>query len=282
MYQSSTSSFIITALTIFSMLLLVDIILIEPHSLQVTDNSFDVFGGGEEILIVYISDLHAVYSSPEYFSQVVGKIQLYNPDLILIGGDITDSQDVDIQTIPSLYPIRGKYGTYAVLGNHDYYDWECNNPQSVAYANKVETALEKENITVMRNENEILRINGHQFALIGVDDYSACQDDYDKALTGVPSTMSRIILVHEQEALKNRSSSFNPDTKTLILASHTHCGQFRLPFIGSIPKFFGFEGDVDMGRVKLDDSTEIYVTCGVTPGTFRLLTRPEISVIRIS
>ena len=66
--------------------------------------------------------------------------------------------------------------------------------------------------------------------------------------------------------------------KSLVLSGHTHCGQIRVPVITRFVMGPGF-GDVLGGRARLDDDTEIYVTCGIAQGMARFLAPPEISVI---
>jgi predicted MPP superfamily phosphohydrolase len=68
--------------------------------------------------------------------------------------------------------------------------------------------------------------------------------------------------------------------ESLILAGHTHCGQVRVPIITKVffgPDWHGVLG----GKQRLDDDTEEYVTCGITPGGVRFNAPPEISVITI-
>ena len=261
------------SLAILTVLFLIDSFLIEPYAIQVTYNSFHIFrDGGEPVKIVLISDIHAAYDSPDYFNRSVALINAEDADLVLIGGDIAEGNPGDIKNMNALGTIKARYGVFAVLGNHDYGPaWSDGG-----YADSVERKLEDAGIEVLRNENKVLEINNKKFALVGIDDFWAKRSDYGKATAGLPGSIPKIILVHNQESVESQIIG-----EGIVLDGHTHCGGVRLPLLGSIPKLVNFKGDIDMGRGVLPQGNEIYTTCGLTPGGMRFLTRPEISVIYV-
>jgi len=269
--------FILTAVAV--LIVSIDAVAIEPYSIQIREQHFDFFEHGEPVKIVLISDTQEAYDYPEYFAGVIDKINAQEPDLVLIAGDITDGEYRGWEKLGELGRLESN-GAYAVLGNHDYRRYFINkncpeNDENMAYANNVEDSVEELGIYLLRNEHQILEVKGHELVLIGLDDLWGCQSNYSKATANLSSTAPRIVLTHIQEAIDYDDL----EGKNLILAGHTHCGQVRLPFIGSVPKMLGFRGDVDMGRSRIDTDNEIYVTCGVIPGIVRLGAPPEITVI---
>ncbi len=272
--------------------------MIEPNTLNITNNSFDLFGRSDAaksdasngsqafettpIRIVFISDMHVKNKdSPDSLERIVSLVNAQNPDLIFIGGDSVDGGPDDWTALTLLGKLSARYGTYAIMGNHDYMDWKCANPASIRYGENVVQTLESINITVLRNENRIIEIKGHRFALVGVDDLWACKQNYPKSIAGLDQTMPRIILIHQQEGLQGIDLDEGP--KTLALAGHTHCGGVRLPIVGSVPKMFGFVGDI-AGRGTIGQNTDVYVTCGTSKGVvipIRFMAPPEISVIEV-
>jgi len=271
-------------LFVFSFIMLFLIVyatMIEPYNLQVTKQRYTLINHTEQdqnpIKIVFISDIHASNAGEETVKKVVRLVNAQNPDIVLIGGDLVQGNNREWELLKSLQNISSKYGTYAVMGNHDYglYVRDCRRDS--VYTDRVELELERMNISVLRNEYSDINIRGQRFAIVGVDDYLACRNNYQKAIEGLPQTISRIVLVHQQEAVENVDFGKN----ALVLAGHTHCGQVRLPIIGSIPKLLWFKGDVDMGWGKLPSGQDIYVSCGTNPGMIRFLARPEVSVIEI-
>lgn len=251
-------------------------------NITITENSFDLFdeniGANEKIKIVFISDIHTKDSVKKqgYVDDVIRSLNAQEPDLILIGGDTVDGQENELQMLEFLGKLKSKHGIYAVLGNHDYRDWDCKNPENVEYANRLEQKIEEQGIIVLRNEHKLLEINGQEFALIGLDSYWACQTDYEKAVQDAPE-QPKIVLTHNQMSIHDKELK----GRNLVLAGHTHCGQVRVPIITDIILKGTRFGDVIGGRASLENNNELYVTCGITPGAVRLFAPPEISVIYI-
>jgi len=81
-------------------------------------------------------------------------------------------------------------------------------------------------------------------------------------------------LAHNQNDLE-----INKEIADLYLFGHTHCGQIRLPYIGSIPKIFGFQGDYDYRHYVVNDA-DVYTTCGLAPAP-RFFNPPEITIINL-
>jgi predicted MPP superfamily phosphohydrolase len=241
--------------------------LLEPFNLSVTETRVGFFSQpGNAVKIVFIADTQDAYNHPEFFSKSIAKANSLDPDLILLGGDITELGD-DYPLIGPLGGLSAKHGVYAVLGNHDYYclrqpDCEEN----------VKEKLEGMGITVLRNGNEILDINGRKIALIGLDEYAEGRDDYGMASAGISPSMDRIILVHNQMAV----AGYEFEGNYIVLSGHTHCGLIGVPFVTD------FLFDITQSSNVLggyDEGRSLYVSCGLTPGGVRLFTRPEISVI---
>lgn len=251
------------------LLLVLYALFFEPFNLEVTENSFDLFDGQGTVKIVLIGDTQDIYNHPEFFQRSMATANAQKPDLILIAGDIVEITD-DWDRIGPLGDLESEYGTYAILGNHDYISLNCEN-----CTDKIVGKLESMNITVLRNENRIVKINGQEFALIGVDDLWAGRSSYANASYGVPSNMPKVILAHNQYSMKNQKL----EGSSLILSGHTHCGLVQIPFLTDLFLRWSRFADVIKGRAMPDDDTELYVTCGLTPGGVRLFTRPEISVI---
>ena len=175
--------------------------------------------------------------------------------------------------IDRLAELESRHGTYAVLGNHDYgYLW-CSD--HVQCAGILEQRLEQLNITVLRNEHEVLEINKQKFLLAGLDDPWSGMSNYSAAVEGSPE-LPKIILAHNQMSVIKE----NLEGKNLILSGHTHCGDIYIPFFTDfILKQTRFS-DHTRGRVRINEESELYVTCGLVHSV-RLFTNPEISVLNI-
>lgn len=249
--------------------ILIDMLIIEPNNLTLTENTFDILDGNHNIKIVFFSDIHIGQQRPGYLEEIVAKVNAQNPDIILIGGDNINSRESELAGLEPLKELKAKYGTFAVLGNHDYGNWGIGFPTELG--DKVADKLNGLNITVLRNENQVLDINGTRITIIGLDDEWMGLSDYKKASSGL-NNIPKIIVAHNQFAMKEREMEEN----SIVLSGHTHCGQIRVPFVTDAilgPMFGKLGGIYEYGNGTL------YVTCGVTSGKVRFLAPPEISIV---
>ena len=247
----------------------IDTILIEPNLIDV--NIVNIEDTGNNVKIIFISDFQRRNADPSFVQNVVTIINEQNPDLVLLGGDYVDKTADELPSIEPLKMIDAEYGVYGVLGNHDYdVYWLNRDGVDTELASKIKGFLEQDN-TIKIIQNESLQIEGME--VVFLDSYWAGLRD-DTLLDSVKERY-RIVLTHNQNQLE-----INKDMADLYLFGHTHCGQIRLPLVGSVPKTIGFEGEYDY-RHYIVDNAHVYTTCGLTPAP-RFLNMPEITVINLS
>jgi uncharacterized protein len=174
----------------------------------------------EGLRIVQISDLHVGPTiKADYVQKVVAQVNALDPDLIFFTGDMVDGSVEHLANdVEPIRDLEAKYGKYFVTGNHEYYSgaefWE----------NKV-TELGIKNL---RNEHEIIEINGESLAIAGVTDLMAHQSmkshrsDPKQAVSGIPEDMLTLMLAH-QPGSASQMETLDID---LMLCGHTHGGQF--------------------------------------------------------
>ena len=278
---------ILVAFVLFITVLAVDSILIEPAIIQ--NDTIEIEGTGVDMTIVFLADFQRRNADPTFVQRAVDVVNAQNPDLVLLGGDYVENSAKELASVEPLKTLESKYGIYGVMGNHDYlaYGFARNVGGNTILAEQIIRFLETPNladdddddqsgkkaITILRNEKVII---DDKIVLIGLDDLWAHLRDESKAYADMDDyTGYKILLSHNQEEL-----DINKETADLYLFGHTHCGQMRLPGLGSVPKLLGFSGEYDKGHYLLDDSTHVYTTCGLTPAP-RLLNPPEISIIKL-
>jgi predicted MPP superfamily phosphohydrolase len=251
--------------------------------------------GAPDAVIVFISDPHLRMGNLEYTKGVVEKINSLRPSLVLIGGDFTYRNDEDF-AIHNVW--RGiNAPVYAVLGNHDYQSgdnsltlirkiseeasinhssatWDDDvfedGDANISYADNLTKALGENGVQVLRNEYRELEINGTKVMLVGIDDcWAGMADPPD-----VPETKDfTIYMVHEPKCRDNWSTD-------LILAGHTHGGQFLPPDLDKLVpgKVLELGGRFDSGR------TTTFITRGLGTSNLNVQLRafasPEIVVIK--
>lgn len=177
--------------------------------------------GGEknEWSIVFASDIHlGTIVSRERAQQLVGSIRELTPDLVLLGGDIVDEDLTpvtrsDIGNV--LRQIDAPYGTYAILGNHEY----------IGGVEEALRYLRDHEITILRDETVLV---GNSFYLVGRDDVSgkhfggSQRASLEQLMSGVDTTRPIVMMDHQPHKLGTVAADGRVD---LQLSGHTHHGQ---------------------------------------------------------
>jgi len=252
----------IAALTLDAMLIEPNIIQVEKLVLQNTNNDMN---------IIFIADFQRRNADPEFVQRVADIIQEHEPDIILLGGDYVDrAGTTDLPSIEPLRSLDARYGVYGVLGNHDYNVYFLNRGAAdIETAKAIESYMEETGSIEILHNDAISVANVTLFALdsywSGLRDASVIHD----------TDTFRIILTHNQNGLE-----IDGEIGDLYLFGHTHCGQVRLPVVGSVPKIFGFEGEYDYKYYSVNGA-HVYTTCGLSPAP-RFLNPPEITQIILS
>jgi len=100
--------------------------LIEPNTLRVEEVEILSDKVSEDVTILHLTDMH-IDSIGKYEQKLFRRIQQLNPDIIVQTGDLLDlygpeQRDEEMmRKLAGLFKqLRPKYGTYWVVGNHDY------------------------------------------------------------------------------------------------------------------------------------------------------------------
>jgi predicted MPP superfamily phosphohydrolase len=214
--------------------------------------------------IAFLTDTHvANVVRRAFFEEVVAQTNRFEPDLVLLGGDfVSFERHIPLMADVLLTNLRARDGLIAVLGNHDYW----------SNGEKVKAAMEERGVQFIINKSIVLRRGGAELPLIGVDEIYRGEPDIDAAFNGIRSGPCLGLTHHPDliDLLEGRRLD-------LLVAGHTHGGQIRLPFFGSIVVPSRHEaryasGFQRVGRVLM------YVSRGVGAiPPLRILCRPEVA-----
>lgn len=180
--------------------------------------------GKPSIRAVVISDIHVAGPDmpPSRLRRIVDQINALRPDVVLIAGDLISEKRVATrlysmaEAIAPLARLRTRFGTYAVLGNHDHW----YDPDGAR------AALRKAGVTLLENE----AATAGPLAIGGIDDDYTGRDNLPLTLArqaAVPG--AKILLSHSPDPFPQL-----PPSVSLMVAGHTHCGQIAPPLIGPI------------------------------------------------
>jgi len=216
--------------------------------------------------IVAASDLHLGYGiGAKELTRWIKLINAENPDIVLLTGDIVDSNIRPLEqqgTADILRTIRSEYGVFAIPGNHEYIS---NLASSLKF-------LEQAEITVLRDSVALV---DNAFYIVGRDDRTNPARRSILELTlGLDRSKPVILLDHQPYHLEEAEAN----GVDIQLSGHTHRGQ-----VWPISLITDLLYENSYGFLKKGD-TNIYVSSGlgIWGGKFRIGTRSEYVVINLS
>lgn len=167
--------------------------------------------------VVQISDLHiGGLIDQKYVQECVQKINYLHPDLVMITGDLIDTEITHIaKAVLELNNINAKYGVFMVLGNHEYF----HNPHEIINFINTQT-------TIKLLLNDAIAIEELKVNIVGVNDLfgyrtGILKPDFDLAFSKANPHYPAILLSHQPKSIENLGNN----KPALILNGHTHGGQ---------------------------------------------------------
>jgi len=254
---------------------------IEPQGLVVTRYapSPAAWPADRKLSVTVIADLHA--GGPDmplsHVRRVVDTANELKSDLVVLLGDYIARYRFKTVQIPDelwsgeLARLAAPLGTWAILGNHDWW----------FDLSRVRRALAAARIPVLENKAVILGAADQRFWLAGIGDQLAYRlgwgrfrgiDDLPGTLAQVKTDDPVLLLVHEPDIFTRV-----PVRVAITLAGHTHGGQIRLPVIwpALVPSQYGAR--FAYGHV-VEDGRHLVVSGGIGTSIIpaRLGVPPEI------
>ena len=224
--------------------------------------------------IVVLSDIHAggSFIDERKIRLIVQRTNELRPDLILIAGDFISGgrnhHDMEPEVFaPLLKDFRAPLGVYSVLGNHDW--WFDGQ--------RVRRALEANGIKVLENEVVKLDTRGTSFWVVGLADLWTRPQSVGETIANVPADAPLIALTHNPDILPQL-----PQGVSLLLAGHTHGGQVRFPFVGTVVSVSRY-GDRYVAGHIVENGKHLFVTTGIGTSIYpvRFGVPPEIVLLTL-
>ena len=170
--------------------------------------------------IAQISDLHIGPTiDKNYAKNVVDLTLSFNPDLIVLTGDMIDGYPEQLRPhLEPLQSLKAPHGVYYCTGNHEYYwgvDQWCEEFRTMGF-------------NVLLNESRMITKGTSQICIGGVTDHraetfsEAHKPDAIKTFSGVPKEIIKILMAHQPAAYQQSLDA----GVHLHLSGHTHGGQF--------------------------------------------------------
>lgn len=222
--------------------------------------------------VVQVSDIHSgLFMTPAQMRHCAETVQQLQPDLFVLTGDfISNSVAYLLPCVKEMARVRARYGSFAVLGNHEH--WYAEPEEVIA-------VFADEGIPVLQNAHRILETDRGPVALAGIDDLRFGLPDLNRALEGLDPALPTILLSHRPEIFPQAAAR----NIALTLSGHYHGGQVKVSLLGFDLSPAHLLSPYPEGLYRLRNC-HLYVNRGLgTTGTpVRLNAPPEITLFHLT
>jgi predicted MPP superfamily phosphohydrolase len=265
--------------------------LIEPSRFRL-QTKYLPLPGAPSLSVLHLSDTHMKSYDRPLQKWLKGLPELLDPppDLILATGDLIDDDSGIDPLLGSLAGLRARYGTFYVLGSHDYYQAvfrfptkyfvrkEQPLPPERADTDRLEEGLRSAGWTALTNTTAFVDAPQGRIRIAGVDDPHIHLEQTDHIERAHDDELA-IALMHAP----NVTSTWILNGFDVVLAGHTHAGQVRVPFGGALVTNSTLPAALAGGLHKVGRAW-LHVSPGLGVSKFtpiRFLTRPEATLLKI-
>lgn len=250
---------------------------IEPFWLEFVKKKISIKNLPEHLIgktLMQISDIHVGNRFDyNYIIESFKEAAKFDPDFVVYTGDYVNYENAEqfVQLEEVLrFVVKGKIGTAAILGNHDYgINW---SEQKVA--DRITALLQESGISVLKNQ--AVEFGG--LNIIGLDDLWGLNFSPQIIMNSYDPNRANIVLCH------------NPDVCDLdvwngyegwILAGHTHGGQCKPPFLRP-PMLPVKNKSYTSGTFDLKEGRKLYINRALGHlRQVRFNVRPEITIFEL-
>lgn len=225
---------------------------------------------GQSIRLAVVSDVHVSHlGGPALVSRIVDAVNAAQPDIFISLGDLTD-KDIPPGSAEArlLRGIHTRYGSYGVLGNHEFY---YNLPLALQFHQDA-------GITLLRGT----AVDVGTIRLIGTDDPEGVKRGYISTTGREPLLQAvnprySVVLYHQPHVARQLIGLFD-----LQLSGHTHGGQ-AWPvnlYVKAVHPYSAWRQATLTGE---NGQSELFVThgAGFNGPPFRLFVPAEVVIIDI-
>lgn len=233
---------------------------------------------GRDLRIAHVSDFHANHHLPlAYYESAMRRVAETQPDLVFLTGDFVSKREFAPMLPGFLSLARGRLGTIAVLGNHDYW----------ASSAEVAEAVRSAGITWIGNGCRHLVVEGRTgetedapgaakgapLRICGCEEPWAA-DEWHPPQAGALT----LVLTHTPDNIYKLSGP----AVAAVFAGHYHGGQIRVPGLGSLVVPSAYGRLFDHGHFVVN-GTHLFVTAGVGAAVppFRVYCQPDVFIVDI-
>lgn len=249
--------------------------------------------GSRPLRVLHISDLHMLPGQRSK-QRWVAELDALEPDLVVNTGDNLAHQQAVPAVLRALNPLLNRPGIF-VFGSNDYYAPKPKNPARYLFPSKkriygvplpwrdLRAGLIERGWHDLTHVRRLLRVDGQNFAVAGVDDPHLKRDRYaDIAGRPDPAATLRLGVTHSPEP--RVLDAFAGDGYDLVMAGHTHGGQLRVPGYGAIVTNCELDRSRARGASRWGSRMWLHVSAGLGTSPYapvRFACPPEASLLTL-
>ena len=255
----------------------------QNNILEVTHYTFsssEISDNLDGYCIVQISDLH----NKEFGKgqkRLIHQIQEIQPDMIVVTGDIVDSNHTKMNVAITFLEEAVKIAPcYYITGNHEHWLDSDLYEKLISQIDDTGTIiLDNEVVEINDNKSTDTCYDDADFAMIGLDDGSLLGNTLHELSKDYDNKQFVLLLAHEPQNM----TFYSRENVDLILSGHAHGGQIRIPGIGGIvAPDQGFLPDYTEG-VHEENGVTMIISRGLGNSIIplRILNHPEIVCVEL-
>lgn len=246
-------------------------------------NSFNGFK------IAVVSDLHSKdYGDANY--DMVKALETEKPDIIVITGDLIDSESTDdSRAISFVEHLARKFPVYYISGNHEQHRemLQKETPQANPTTGDLWTQLESVGVNIVENKSVTIRRLGSKLTLTGLrEDYQFYRENGAETTLPVGQYVNRANTEDYQILLAHNPfywQDYQDWGADLTISGHVHGGGIWLPIVGGL---LSPEGSLfpkyDRGLYE-ENGAHMVVSAGLGNSgiPFRMFNKPELVIVQL-
>lgn len=244
--------------------------------------------GAAPLRVLQVSDTHLRMSQMRQ-AAFLASLADGTYDLVFATGDLLGEPRVVERCARLLGGLKGRLGNFYVLGSSDYYaprfksyiHYFTGTAKPPTKPNRTDDflrLLEANGYQGLTNRTIHIDLNGMATQITGLDDPFLKRDDRRLLRRDLGVDFALCVVHDPAPYLDIAAAGYD-----LAIAGHTHGGQVRLPFVGSLVTNSTLPNALSMGAHWVD-GTLLYVTPGLGTGKFgpfRFLAPPEASLLEL-
>jgi uncharacterized protein len=264
-------------------------IVVERRRYRVVRHRLDILPAGDPriLTILHLSDLHIVARDP---GKVAFLASLPPADVTAVTGDFLAEPEAVETTVAALEPVRGRLGSWFVLGSNDYFAPRPLN--YLAYfrrrrrrrravpgrAPELIAQLEARGWRDLTNMRTTVELDGLPVELLGLDDAHIGRHDLRVAPREEPDRFGIAVMHSPDSAPESAALGYD-----LMVAGHTHGGQVCLPGGRALVTNCSLPPRLVKGVIRMGPSV-LHISPGLGTSKyapFRFACPPEATVLEL-